>query len=423
MRRSSLVAPAGLALVACGAELTTPPPACGDGVVSSLEQCDDANVEDGDGCSATCELEPVLTPVCVDLLEANRVSASGLLATTDGRLLLSGSIATQGLVSHGWVGAFDTNGEQLWSLDLEDEHYVHSMIPRGDGVAAVYRTLGEPSRIIDIDATGNVTGSVTLVDVHGHTQPSTDILDTDHGVLLAGGGGGDMRLARLGPGGEFETLMLEDYAGFADHFNELERHGDRIGAMATIGVANHGDPIDFDIVTLDIQGVMLLEYDEQGVELHRTVITGDDEHHSLTGFRLGVTQDGTWIITGSSKHLPNLGLGTLGWAAAVRDGELLWSLETPGSGGEAEPYGFLSAIGAGDDSVLVAGRLHTNVGVRRWAMLLSPDSGDVIWEQTGAGSDYERYMTASTSGDGPLWLSGNTERSESVKTWVCSVEL
>lgn len=33
---------------------------CGDGVVESVssEACDDGNGEDGDGCSATCEIEP-----------------------------------------------------------------------------------------------------------------------------------------------------------------------------------------------------------------------------------------------------------------------------------------------------------------------------------------------------------------------------
>jgi cysteine-rich repeat protein len=32
---------------------------CGDGVVEGTEECDDANLEDGDGCSSTCRLEAV----------------------------------------------------------------------------------------------------------------------------------------------------------------------------------------------------------------------------------------------------------------------------------------------------------------------------------------------------------------------------
>ncbi|MBX5481141.1 MAG: DUF4215 domain-containing protein [Myxococcaceae bacterium] len=47
------------------------PTVCGDGIAEGLEQCDDANSDLGDGCSPTCEREPVCsngvcTPVCGD---------------------------------------------------------------------------------------------------------------------------------------------------------------------------------------------------------------------------------------------------------------------------------------------------------------------------------------------------------------------
>ncbi len=35
------------------------PPACGDGVVTAPETCDDGNTVDGDGCSSTCTAEPI----------------------------------------------------------------------------------------------------------------------------------------------------------------------------------------------------------------------------------------------------------------------------------------------------------------------------------------------------------------------------
>jgi cysteine-rich repeat protein len=37
-------------------------PACGDGILQVVEQCDDSNVMSGDGCSATCGLEGNFTP-------------------------------------------------------------------------------------------------------------------------------------------------------------------------------------------------------------------------------------------------------------------------------------------------------------------------------------------------------------------------
>ena len=41
-------------------------PVCGDGRLDEGEACDDDNVVDGDGCSATCEFEEIPQPVCGD---------------------------------------------------------------------------------------------------------------------------------------------------------------------------------------------------------------------------------------------------------------------------------------------------------------------------------------------------------------------
>lgn len=44
-----------------GAMGTIPPSTCGNGVVEGLEQCDDYNLQNGDGCSSTCQLEAPAT--------------------------------------------------------------------------------------------------------------------------------------------------------------------------------------------------------------------------------------------------------------------------------------------------------------------------------------------------------------------------
>jgi cysteine-rich repeat protein len=33
---------------------------CGNGVLEAGEECDDGNTDSGDGCSATCQLEPAV---------------------------------------------------------------------------------------------------------------------------------------------------------------------------------------------------------------------------------------------------------------------------------------------------------------------------------------------------------------------------
>lgn len=43
-----------------GQQGVVPPSTCGNNVIESLEQCDDGNTSNGDGCSATCTNEPPL---------------------------------------------------------------------------------------------------------------------------------------------------------------------------------------------------------------------------------------------------------------------------------------------------------------------------------------------------------------------------
>jgi len=45
------------------------PTACGDAIISGIEECDDGNVIPGDGCSERCQIERVMVaaaPVCGD---------------------------------------------------------------------------------------------------------------------------------------------------------------------------------------------------------------------------------------------------------------------------------------------------------------------------------------------------------------------
>src|SRR5690606_15679489 len=41
-----------------------PGPCCGDGVQQTHEECDDGNLDDGDGCSSSCELGDDVTGAC-----------------------------------------------------------------------------------------------------------------------------------------------------------------------------------------------------------------------------------------------------------------------------------------------------------------------------------------------------------------------
>src|SRR5687767_857259 len=63
MRTHLLIAFCGLSLVACAGQIEGGdddiPETCGNNAPDVGEGCDDGNNADGDGCSASCELEPI----------------------------------------------------------------------------------------------------------------------------------------------------------------------------------------------------------------------------------------------------------------------------------------------------------------------------------------------------------------------------
>ena len=63
---------------------TIPPSTCGNGALEGLEQCDDNNTTDGDGCSSTCQIEP---PFCANM--TGDLNGTGDLTVSDAVLMLT----------------------------------------------------------------------------------------------------------------------------------------------------------------------------------------------------------------------------------------------------------------------------------------------------------------------------------------------
>lgn len=61
-----------------------PSSACGNGTIEGLEQCDDNNTTDGDGCSSSCQVEP---PFCAN--EKGDMNGMGGLTPADAVIMLN----------------------------------------------------------------------------------------------------------------------------------------------------------------------------------------------------------------------------------------------------------------------------------------------------------------------------------------------
>jgi cysteine-rich repeat protein len=394
---------------------------CGDGVVDSMEKCDDANVADGDGCSAACEIETT-EPECFTILESLDTRQHSTHVTADGRVLIAGQAQTSGKWG-AWVGAVDMEGTLSWSLDFgpgEEEDAVATGIrPRGDGFMFLHRDADE--NLVTIDASGNVVDTVTL---DSDSVEIYDLLEVDAGVLLAGRDHGEVAwLGRLGTGGVLETLATVDYPGSWDALGSLRRHGELIGALAVVSLDSDGVS---DNGVWDTLSTLLIEYDTQGIEQRRTVLTSGEDA-SVIGNHLDVSADGTWIVAGAKGHTL---YPTIGWAAAVRAGEVLWTFESSGTvevDPAMGPHASLS-MGVAAQDVLLAGMVKTTLGIQPWAVRLGGTTGELEAEFVGAAPPPDWlsiYTGVGRTADGHVWLTGSTlaAQGESEVQWICKTSL
>jgi len=82
-------------------DLTLSPATCGNGVLERPEECDDANTSDGDGCSATCTLEPMPDGIDTCTIQVPGLPDGGLVDAPGGALIaFTGDETTGPLTFH-----------------------------------------------------------------------------------------------------------------------------------------------------------------------------------------------------------------------------------------------------------------------------------------------------------------------------------
>jgi len=113
--------------VAINAPTSVPPeePVCGNDELEEGEMCDDANTENGDGCSSTCQIEVV--DVCPNIAESQTVVPEGMMTDEDGNcievpvcdgetnLLANGSFEDPTVSS--WETVLTTNPALKWAME------------------------------------------------------------------------------------------------------------------------------------------------------------------------------------------------------------------------------------------------------------------------------------------------------------------
>ncbi|MEJ8568062.1 SGNH/GDSL hydrolase family protein [Elongatibacter sediminis] len=93
----------------CGANACDPVPVCGNGVLEYSEECDDGNLDPGDGCDGFCVIEPMTDPVPLNQFNI-------------------GDSIGEGEAANGTIG--DPNHETVWSTGYDGGDAVNALNER-----------------------------------------------------------------------------------------------------------------------------------------------------------------------------------------------------------------------------------------------------------------------------------------------------
>lgn len=385
------------------------PGVCGNGVMESAEECDDGNVNDGDGCDADCR--PSGSVIWQDFIGSAVQAVDegfGITVQTDGNYIAVGYLGLADGTTDGWIRRLSPMNGAYWTTThngpgLGNDHFFD--VAQADSEAAVvvgYQSGADMTpegwvQKIDgfgaelwssaFDAPGAVaTTVVTSVDVDG-----------DGSVVVVGyydttAGGNDMLLRKYTSEGS--VVWTRSYAGAA---------GGNDAAQA-VAVATNGDVYVAGYETAVAEGanIWLGKYDTDGNQLWARSYNGTA---SVDDYLSSVEVDGS----GNAFVCGYEGNVTYPWHVFVRRydpaGTIVWTDKYLGASGEgAHCFGIARAPSG--DVVITGGEMRGTVRdalIRRYG----PD-GDVRWTMTmpgGAmGPDYGRGVDLGL--EGQIYIAG-----------------
>ena len=139
-------------------------PACGDGNLDASERCDDGNGKNGDGCSASCELEvegPIAIDIAIDDLRSTEAPAEG--SCSDVIDLVFG---TKRIAGEGSCLLEGTSNTLSYVLDLDLE-------PSGQAEGEIEIILNGAPHVLE--AAGSLVNGVFTVHFDGVTLVNRSI--------------------------------------------------------------------------------------------------------------------------------------------------------------------------------------------------------------------------------------------------------
>ncbi len=424
---------------ACGPEVISTP-ACGDGVKSSDELCDDGNRTAGDGCSPECVPSGSYLE-CFTVLEGHSAEghsgnwANALLSLSDRSFMIAGQL-NFGNDERGWLGRYDASGELVWFQQLEDHRSVVDLAP--DGQDGNWALLEGATELMHFDGGGNLERTVNIFSTFGvGPLGATAIEYVDGSVWIAGSVSGDTSLDLwLGrydsTSGQATTLLLEDHLGFDDGIHALGRSNTEVVVAATVSTSPN---YSGDVILTARTDILLVRFDLQGNELDRVLWASKPESEFARVAKKVVSDgQGGWYIGGSDDGINPTLFEPQSWVRWVKpspnsgevpDSDDNWVWTSHGLGAFVS-FGDVAAVADGD-VILAAGAFVD--GVQEGWLARIGLGGEVGWRQSNTFEEHPHYaeqrITVDSGGRirvvGRAWTGGPSSSSWSSSLKSCLV--
>ncbi|HLT37621.1 MAG TPA: hypothetical protein VK034_15115, partial [Enhygromyxa sp.] len=359
-----------------------PPEAeCGNGYLEPGEQCDDANLIDGDGCDALCQIpcsmvwEATIPSPALDVMP----TVIDLAIGPNDEIVVAG--LTDALTSETdddiWMGAWSSTGEPLWSGSydliegLDDVPAAITIAPDGSVylVGTLQATGGTDIWLGRFDGSGNQVWSATFDSpIEGSKDEASGIAITPSGNPLIAGhmrigdGDTDLWIAEVSPDDGAELWSTTWSGPVAENGYSLDKGGPvavasdgTIWATAIEYVAY--DTFDVHVLSFDPAGVLLGDWAPQ-------VTPGISHDHTPNAIAV---QDGSVYFS-----ISRLGPGATFWIHRLdpsddgATGELAWVREMPSFVDVGESWGARGVAAAPDGNVFVGGYLYRDEKEDSW---------------------------------------------------------